>query len=360
VGEYYRRNLFFFGLLAFFFMGVVRPPSFFFSHYFVYVLLADPLMLATVFGLVFLYWLKCMRYLWLVFAEPNHHFLHILPALPTKRLRMALLTVFMGVFAPAGFYLLVIVFHAVNLGTPMLVLPLLLFLVLSFFGLFILEKRVLRPSASAGTANWLARLNLRPPRSSMPMIYLLTLWQNHRNATWVTKATTTLLTTLLLIGHATSEVQPAMTAIAFLAIAALQTTMIWRLRQAEVQTLTWFRNLPFSWDRRLGHYLSTILLYSLPEIVLTLFFTLREGLDPTLLPHLLLAVSTLWLLGLAFTHLSQMRSQDYTMLVFSFFTAGFIAFLFKVPFWALYPGPLVIAVLIFRGLVFRSENDLTK
>lgn len=356
VRSFYLRNAIFFGVVIFFFVLVVRPPTFFFSEDFVGVLLADWRATGLVLGLALLYWLYAMRFLLVFPGEPDQHFLHALPALGRSRLRFALALTVAGVLAPILLYLAVMVFHAVRLGAwtgiPVLVAGLAFWWGAVRWTL----RRMMQPLAKSGGVVRFGKLNAASLAFSqfinswlrgLPLIYFGMLWRRHRSAVVVTKLVSLLLIGLLLGAEIYGEVAYALEGMAFLISGLLHGFVVYRLRETEDLELSWFRNLPFPWYRRWLHWGATALLVNLPELLVILLFVLRNGLWPGLLPFFVLTVAAYWWLCLGLSYLPQMRQQDFQVLVFSYFMAIFIALLFKVPFWLMFPPVIGLSALVF-------------
>lgn len=356
VRSFYLRNAIFFGVTIFFFVLVVRPPSFFFSEGFVGILLSDWRATGLVLVVALLYWLYAMRFLLVFPGEPEQQFLHVLPALGRRRLGLAMTLTVAGVLAPILFYLAIMVVHAVSLG-QWTGIPVLIAGIGFWWGaVHWTLRRMMKPLARSVGVGRFGKLNAFSQSISktintwlqgMPLILFGMLWRRHRSAVIVSKLVSLLLIGLLLGAEILGEVAYALEGMAFLISGMLQGFVVYRLRETEELELSWFRNMPFPWYRRWLHWGATALMVNLPEIIVILLFTLRNGLWPWLLPFFMLTVAAYWWLCLGLSYLPAMRKQDFQMLVFSYFMAIFIALLFRVPFLFMFAPVIALSALIF-------------
>jgi hypothetical protein len=356
VRSFYLRNAIFFGVIVFFFVLVVRPPTFFFSEDFVGILLSDWRATSLVLALATLYWLYAMWFLLAFPREPSQHFMHVLPALGQIRLSMAMALTVAGVLAPMLLYLACMVFHAVNLGEWTGIQVLVVGLGFWWGAVRMTVRRLMQPLARSAGGERFGQLytlansfnkTLRIYLRGMPLIYFGALWRRHRSAVIVTKLVSLLMIGLLIGAENYGDVAYALEGMAFLISGMLQGFVVYRLRETEELELSWFRNLPFPWFRRWLQWGATALLLNLPEIIVILLFTLRDGLWPGLLPMFVLTVAAYWWLCLGLSYLPQMRKQDFQILVFSYFMAIFIALLFQVHFALLFLPVIGLSMLIF-------------
>ena len=348
VYAFYRRNAFFFGVVLFFFVGIVRPPHFFFQADFVGNVLLDWRAVGGILGIGILYFAYAMRFLLAYASEPEQQFLHVLPALGKRALLLHLIPVVGAVLAPALGYLGVMAWHGWQLGLPGGIPAVGLLLLMWAGGTWWLHRRLLGPL----TKNRVQRLRwrLQLPRESMPMLYWGMLRRRHRSATFVIKAVSLLLLLLLLVAEALEPNPYALQGLCFVLMGVLHGFLLFRLRGTEALELGWFRNLPYGWLRKWGQWAATLLLFSLPELVVWLLFVVREGISPLLVLHYLLAVWTFWSMALGLTYLKQVRPQDLATLMWSLSFGLFIAFLFQVPFLLLYMPLLGLAGGLFARL----------
>ncbi len=353
--QFYKLNAGFFLILFILLFATMQPPELLVSYPILSMIAASPAMLAVVFIVFILYFIKCLAFALKMVSEPSNEFLFYSALLEKKPLNQALVVVFIGIFFPALLYNLLIVIVAILTAHWLTVGYVILYNV----ALSVLFVNRFRKKISNYKKVSRARFDFFRQRPSRLYygFYINFLTSERKVMLTLTKTISCLLLVGILNLFLADEYNLNFIYIGYSISLVLHALIIFEIRNFEDRYLAVLLNLPLrNWTYVVR--IIAFMLILLPEMVVFAFYSSQIFTIPDLLILLLMGIAVLSAFH-AVTYLTSVNMRNYLKGVFIIFLVLIFSFLFRVPATVMFLICVGFSYFITQRYHFQYESLLT-